>query len=139
MLKHAASVDRSTEALAATVDFQRNVARAASLTLASNIANAMIAAAAYEAEIKATSDIIEIEREQVRLAGVRAQAGTIAYAGVLGLQAQLEATEALLPPLRQKLIQSQDLLAVLVGRLPAEWQPPRVDFTGLSLPRALPV
>jgi NodT family efflux transporter outer membrane factor (OMF) lipoprotein len=130
---------RAVEALAATVDYQQNTARAAALTLASNIANTMIAAAAYDAEITATEETIEIERQQVRLGRVQADAGTLAYAGVLSLQTQLEATEATLPPLRQKLAQAQDLLAVLVGKLPAEWHDPQIRFADLELPHDLPV
>ncbi len=93
---------RAVEALAANADYQRNVARAASLTLASNIANTLIAATAYDAEIAATREIIDFERDQVRLATVQAKSGALAYAGVLILQTQLETSEATLPPLLQK-------------------------------------
>ena len=130
---------RAVEGIGATVDYQQNAARASSLTLASNIANTMIAAAAYDAEIQATMEIVRFQNEQVRLAEVQAKSGTAAYAAVLSLQTQLETTEAALPPLRQKLTQSQDLLSMLEGRLPAEAQPPRIDFGDLSLPRTLPV
>lgn len=130
---------RTVEALAASVDYQRNVARAASLTLASNIANTMIAAAAYESEIEATDEIVTTEKEQVRLAEVQAKAGTANYAGVLSLQTQLDATQAQLPALRQKLSQSQDLLAVLRGSFPAEAPAAHLDFADLTLPHTLPL
>lgn len=130
---------RAIEALKATVDYRQNVARAASLTLVSNIANAVIANAAYDAEINANLEIIEFEKEQVRIAGVQSTAGTMAYTDMLALEAQLEANEALLPPLRQKLVLGEDLLAVLTGRLPAEMPPFKIEFTDLSLPRALPL
>ncbi|MDR3500948.1 MAG: efflux transporter outer membrane subunit [Parvibaculum sp.] len=130
---------RSVEALAASVDYQRNVARAASLTLASNVANTMIASAAYEAEIEATNEIVATEKEQVRLAEVQAKAGTANYAGVLSLQTQLDATQAQLPALRQKLSQSQNLLAVLRGSFPAEAPPVHLEFAELTLPHTLPL
>jgi len=130
---------RTVEGLSAAADYQQNVARAASLTLASNIVNAVIAGAAYDAEIQATEEIIERQKAQVQLATVQADAGTATYASMLSLQSQLEATEATLPPLRKQLVQSQDLLAVLVGQIPADWQPPHISFADLSLPQALPV
>ena len=46
--------------LAAQADLQRNTERAAYLTLSANIANAMIAQAAYRAEIEATEQLIEL-------------------------------------------------------------------------------
>lgn len=130
---------RSVEALGASVDFQQNAARAASLALASNIANTIIAAAAYTEQIRAFNDVIGFEKEQVRLAEINAQAGTAPYAGVLGLQGQLEATQAMIAPLEQKLTQAQDLLAVLTGKLPSERKPQQVNFSDLTLPRSLPV
>lgn len=130
---------RAVEALAASADYQKNVARAASLALASNIANILIAATAYDAEIAATREIIDLERDQVRLATVQAKSGTLSYAGVLIIQTQLETSEATLPPLLQKRAQSEHLLAVLAGRLPAEGQTPHLSFADLSLPRDLPL
>ena len=130
---------RAVEVLEATANYQQNVARAASLTLISNIANAVIANAAYDAEIKATEEIIGFERQQVRLASAQSTAGTMPYADMLVLESQLEASEALLPPLRQKLVLGEDLLSVLMGRLPSEAQLPKIEFAELSLPRAMPL
>jgi len=130
---------RAVEALGATVDYQRNLARAASLTLATNIANTMIAIAAYDAEIQATEDIIALQRNQLGLAKIQAESGTLSYAGVLTLQATLDASEGALPPLRQKRVQAYDLLAMLLGRFPAETPPPQIGFADLSLPPSLPL
>lgn len=130
---------RSVEALAASADYQRNIARATSLTLAANIVNTKIAAIAYDAEIMATRQIVDFETDQVRLATVQAASGTQAYAGVLVLQAQLEATEATLPGLLQKRDQAAHLLAVLAGKLPSQAQMPDLSFADLALPHQLPI
>jgi NodT family efflux transporter outer membrane factor (OMF) lipoprotein len=130
---------RQVEALTAGVDFQKNAARAASLTLAANIANTMIAIAAYDAEIAAENDIIAMDRKQAQLAGVQAVAGTGTYAAQLALDSQLEIVEATLPGLNQKRVQAQDLLSVLRGRLPAEGMIPDINFDTLSLPQQLPL
>ena len=130
---------RTVEALGAQVDFQQNARRATSLTLASNIANTLIAAAAYRAEIRVTNELVETERNQVRLAHVQAIAGTGTYAAELSLQSQLEATQAGLPALEQQLARSGHLLAVLEGHLPADVRNSDVNFDEISLPRNLPL
>ncbi|HUO03180.1 MAG TPA: TolC family protein, partial [Rhizomicrobium sp.] len=81
---------RQVEGLSAAVDYQKNAARAASLTLAANVANTLIALAAYRAEIEATQEIVGFEKKQVALAGVAARAGTQSYAAQLSLETQLE-------------------------------------------------
>ena len=71
--------------------------------------------AAYRAEIEATQQLIELQNEQVGIAKVQAEAGTVPYANVLSLQSQLASYEATIPQLEQKLDQSEDLLAALAG------------------------
>ncbi len=130
---------RMVEGLSAQADLQRNTERAAYLTLAANIANAMIAQAAYRAEIEATEQLIELQERQVQLAEVQATAGTAPYSSVLTLQSQLASDKATIPQLRQRLDQTDDLLASLVGHTPAEWKAPRIDFAEITLPSNLPV
>ena len=130
---------RMIEALGAQVDLQRATVRATYLTLVSNIVNTVIARAAYRSEVEATRELIGLESEQVALAEVQARAGTVPYSNVLSLKSQLAATEATVPQLEQKLAQSDDLLATLVGYAPAEWQTPDISLTDLALPGDLPV
>ena len=94
---------RLVESLAAQADYQNYTALATYLTLLGNVVNAAIAQAAYRAEIEATQEIIGFQKEQLRLTEIQAQAGTVPYLSVVSLQAQLAATEATLPPLRQNL------------------------------------
>ena len=130
---------RTVEALAAQVDYQKYTAQATYLTLLGNVANAAIAQAAYRASIDATEQLIAFQKEQLRITETQFKAGTAPYASVVSLQAQLAATEATLPPIRQNLNKTQHLLAGLVGRTPAEWQPPQVELAEITLPRELPV
>jgi NodT family efflux transporter outer membrane factor (OMF) lipoprotein len=130
---------RFVEGLAAQADLQRNTERAAYLTLSANIANAMIAQAAYRAEIEATEQLIGLQQRQVQLAEVQAQAGTEPYSSVLTLQSQLASDKATIPQLQQRLDQTDDLLASLAGHTPAEWKAPRIDFAEITLPSNLPV
>jgi NodT family efflux transporter outer membrane factor (OMF) lipoprotein len=130
---------RNVESLQAQVDMQRYTFLGTYLTLSGNIVNAIIAQAAYREQIKATGQIIDIEKEQVGVTEAQVQAGTVAYVNLASLQSQLAATEATLPPLRQKLSQANDLLATLSGHLPAEWTVPQIDLADLRLPGNLPL
>jgi len=130
---------RQLEGLAAQVDVQRATEHAAYVTLLSNIVNTVVAEAAYRAEIDATRQLIGLQREQVRLARVQYQSGTQPYSNVLSLQSQLDSYEATIPQLEQNLAQSDDLLATLVGQVPADWSPPEIDLKDLRLPHDLPV
>ncbi len=130
---------RLVEGLGAEADVAQASERAAYLALAANIVNTVVAAAGYRAEIEATQQLIELQKEQVEIAKVQAEAGTVPYANVLSLQSQLASYEATIPQLTQKLDQSEDLLAALAGHPPAEWQAPPVRLADLALPTALPV
>jgi NodT family efflux transporter outer membrane factor (OMF) lipoprotein len=130
---------RTVEGLAAQVDYQKYTALAANMTLLGNVANAAVAGAAYREQIEATEQLIALQQEQVRLTESQAQAGLAPYANVVSLQAQLAATEATLPPLRQNLSKTEHLLAALVGRTPAQWAPPRFKLAEFTLPKDLPV
>jgi len=130
---------RAVESLSAQVDFQNTMVMAAYITLTGNVVNTLIAQAGYQEQIKATVQLIDLQREQIKITEVQAQAGTVPYANVLSLQSQLASFEATLPPLRQKISQTEHLLATLVGRAPAEWTPPSVELADLTLPGELPV
>ena len=130
---------RVVEALHAQVDVQRATEQATYLTLIANIVNTVIAGAAYRAEIEATQQLIELQRQQVRLTEVQWHAGTVPYANLLLLQTQLASNEATVAQYQQRLAQSEDLLATLTGHLPAEWQAADIRLTDLTLPQDLPV
>lgn len=116
---------RLLEALRAQVDLQRATEQATYITLVANIVNTVVAKAAYRAEIDATDRLIDLQRQQVKLAEVQFHAGTAPYSNVLSLRSQLASNEATIPQIEQRLTQSDDLLAILVGHVPAEWSPPR--------------
>jgi NodT family efflux transporter outer membrane factor (OMF) lipoprotein len=130
---------RTVEGLAAQLEAQRYAVVGATLILSGNVANAVIAAAAYRAEIEATKEIIALEEEQVRIGQAQADAGTIPYANVLSLRSQVASTRASLPPLEQKIDQAEHLIATLSGRSPGEWAPPAIALERLAAPRELPV
>ncbi len=130
---------RLVEGLHAEVDLAHANERAAQLALAANIANTVIARAAYRAEVDATKQLIGLQSQQVHLAEIQAQSGTVAYSTVLSLRSQLASYEATIPQLEQKSAQSAHLLAALAGHVPAQWRAPDVGLGDLTLPGDLPV
>ena len=130
---------RTVESLRAQADYQRYKTQAACLTLTANVVNTCIARAAYAAEIRATEQLIALETGQIQLAEVQVRAGTVAYSEVLSLRSLVAANQALLAPLRQKVSQTEHLLATLEGVNPSQVVLPDIDLAELSLPANLPV
>lgn len=130
---------RALEALAAQTDYQRYQLDAARLTVAGNVVTAAITQAQLAAQIEATEAIARAQSEQLAIAQKRFELGAVARADVLPLQTQLEQTRASLPALRNKLEQTEHLLAVLTGQPPGAAQLPRFTLADFTLPAQLPV
>jgi len=56
------------------------------IMLAGNVVNTAIAQAAYRAQIRATEDLIVLEKEQVSITRAQAESGTVPFSNVLSLQ-----------------------------------------------------
>jgi NodT family efflux transporter outer membrane factor (OMF) lipoprotein len=130
---------RTVESLRAEVDVERWTLAGAYLMLTSNVASTVIARAGYRAQIDATNEFIRSLKEQVRITSAQAEAGTVPYANVLSITTQLDNTSATLPPLEQKLSQTEHLLATLEGHTPAEGVPGEIKLEELTLPADLPL
>ncbi|WP_248795484.1 efflux transporter outer membrane subunit [Pseudomonas sp. MWU13-2105] len=130
---------RTVEGLQAQVDHQTWLTQAAYLTLTANVVNTAIARAAYAAQLQATEQLIELQRQQLQTTQAQVRSGTTAYSAILSLQSLIASNEALLPALKQKISQAEHLLATLEGVVPAEVKLPDLQLAGLSLPRDLPV
>jgi NodT family efflux transporter outer membrane factor (OMF) lipoprotein len=130
---------RQTEVLGAAVDAQRYALAGTYLMLSSNVVDAVIAQAAYRAEIEATKATVALLREQVRIAKAQAAGGTVPFANVLSLESQVAAIDATLPPLEQKIDQTIDLLAALRGTTPANAAPSPASLADFQLPQDLPL
>jgi NodT family efflux transporter outer membrane factor (OMF) lipoprotein len=133
------SARRTVESLRAQVDYQRYESMAAYLMLSANVVNTSIARAAYAAQIRATEQLIELEKEQLHLTEVQVRAGIAPYANVLSIRSLIAANQASLAPLKQQISQAEHLLATLEGVAPSRVTLPDIDLTGLSLPVDLPV
>lgn len=130
---------RTVEGLAAAVDAERFGVAAARLVVTGNIANAAIARAGYRAEIGVTEALVARLKEQLEITEARERAGLVPFEEVLALRGELATTRAMLPPVRQRAVEAEHLLATLAGEAPGEARVPAIALADLRLPRDLPV
>ena len=130
---------RTVEGLQGQVDNQRYLAKAAFLTLSGNVVDACIARAAYQAQIRATRELIALEGEQLQAIEAQVRAGTSPYANVLSQRSLIAANEASLAPLEQKASQAAHLLTLLEGAVPSDASSPDIELDSLTLPVDLPL
>ncbi|MGB8737865.1 MAG: efflux transporter outer membrane subunit [Rhodomicrobium sp.] len=130
---------RQIENLEALKDNQRFINEAIFLTLTSNVALGAIQEASLRGQIGVTERLIKIAKEILEKVRYQFQQGQVSQLDVATQEALVAQTEATLPPLRKALDQNRDSLIVLSGHLPGQGLPERFEFTGLKLPRTLPV
>jgi NodT family efflux transporter outer membrane factor (OMF) lipoprotein len=130
---------RQVESLQALADANRYEYDAAYLTLIANVVSAAIQEAGLRAQVTATQQVIDLERESLNVMHQQLALGAIAEADVLAQDAALAQIEATLPPLQKSLDQQHDLLAVLTGRLPGDTPVSALELDQLTLPMQIPV
>ncbi len=130
---------RQVESMVALADVQRYQLEATYLTLTSNVVAAAITEASLRGQIKATDQIIALERGSLAIFHRQLDLGGIAGVDVLSQEAALAQAEATLPPLQKQLAQQRDLLTALSGSLPSDAAPETFTLDALHLPEDLPV
>ncbi|HEY6621489.1 MAG TPA: efflux transporter outer membrane subunit [Steroidobacteraceae bacterium] len=130
---------RQVESLAAQAEAARFQLDATYLTLTANVVTSAIQEAGLRAQIAATEQVIALERESLGVLRHELALGAIAEVDVYAQQAALAQLEASLPPLERQLRQTEDQLAVLTGRLPADFTPPHLQLEQWVLPVDLPL
>lgn len=130
---------RTLEAYAAQTDYQHYQLEAARLTLAGNIATAAMTQAQYAAEVKASQSILAMQQQQLQIAQQRLALGAVSRSDELALRTQVEQTRASIPPLLNRLEQTNHLLAILIGQAPGAAAMPQFALTDFTLPTDLPL
>lgn len=131
-------VRRQVEAAGAQVDVARYQGDAARLTLAANVVQAAISEAALRAQLDVTRELADLARRQLDATRAMQRAGQVGSADVAAQEVALAQVEAGVPPLEKQVAQQRNLLAVLLGRMPADGAA-ALDFDSLALPDTLPV
>jgi NodT family efflux transporter outer membrane factor (OMF) lipoprotein len=130
---------RQVESLSAQAEAVRFRLDATYLTLTANVVTAVIQEAGFREQINATTQVIALEDESLAVLRRELELGAIAEADVYAQEAALAQLEATLPPLRRQLQITEDQLAVLTGRLPAQFKPVNLELAQLVLPADLPL
>ena len=130
---------RQVESAQAQADSQRYQLQAAYLTLTANVVTAAIEAASLRAQIAATTQILDSERESARILRRQFELGAIAATDVMAIDASVANVEATLPPLQKQLAAQRHLLSALAGHFPSEEPTQKFELTDLTLPLEVPV
>jgi NodT family efflux transporter outer membrane factor (OMF) lipoprotein len=132
-------VRRRVEQQAALVDVEQGTVDAAYLTLTGSVVMQAIAMANARAQEDAVQEIISVDRRNLELVQVAVQAGKSTGVDALAAEGQLASDRALLPAISQQYDIARHALAVLTGRMSAQWSPPEFRLEELTLPTSLPL
>jgi NodT family efflux transporter outer membrane factor (OMF) lipoprotein len=130
---------RQSEAAAALAEAQRSLAAGVYLTLTTNVAMAAVQLGSLTSQLDDAQAIIVNARRAADIARRRERLGEAPAADVVAAEAALAQAEQAAPPLRKQIVQTQDLLATLVGRTPAAAPVGRLDLSAFRLPPEAPV
>jgi NodT family efflux transporter outer membrane factor (OMF) lipoprotein len=112
---------------------------AAYTTLTANVVVTAIQAAAVQAQIDATRQLVVLNSNMVEILRYQYTKGYAGRLDVVAQESQLAQINATLPPLMKQAAQLRDLLAVLAGRFPNQTPEEKFDLASLHLPVEIPV
>lgn len=130
---------RVLEALAAQTDYQRFQLEGARLTVAANVVTTAITQAQLAEQVASSEQILAAQTEQLDLTRQRLALGNVSEADVALLQTQVEQNRAGIPALRNRLEQTNHLLAILAGEPPGTTAIPPFTLIDFTLPTELPL
>lgn len=130
---------RSVEAMKAQAQGARYQLAATETTLTANVVVAAIQAAAVNAQMDATHELIGINSNMVQILKYQFAKGYASRLDLAAQESQLAQVAATLPPLRKQSAQLRDLLAVLAGRFPNQAPAEQFELSSLHLPQDVPV
>jgi NodT family efflux transporter outer membrane factor (OMF) lipoprotein len=125
---------RAFEETQAYEDYRKEELEAAYLSLTANVVAQALSVAAARAQIEVVQDIIANDQRNVDLVQTSLDDGQATRTQLLTAQTQLAADKTLLPELRQEESTARHALAILLGKLPAEWTPPELTLNDFVLP-----
>jgi NodT family efflux transporter outer membrane factor (OMF) lipoprotein len=112
---------------------------AAYTTLTANVVVTAIQAAAVQAQIDATRQLVDLNSNMVEILRYQYTKGYAGRLDVVAQESQLAQVNATLPPLLKQSVQLRDLLAVLAGRFPNQSPAEKFELSSLQLPVEIPV
>ena len=111
-------IRRQSEAAYANVLATDEARRGVVLTLVANVANSYLQLRGLDAQLAVAKKTLQVYKESVDLFQVQFQYGQVSLMNVAQAQSQYETAAAQIPLLEQQIVQTQNSLAVLIGRDP---------------------
>jgi len=127
------------EEAAADAQYQSAQLAAVALVVSGNVAIEALQIATVRAQIRVADQIVLEDEHTVNLIRGARQLGAVSEMDVLSAQSQLDHDRTLLPPLHQELSEAQDILADLIGVVPADAPSTEMDLEALRPPDDLPL
>ena len=132
-------IERGIESQKAREDVQRAELAGTYLTLIANVVTASFEEASLRDQIATLEEIIAAFERTTGLIEQQEQFGAKSRLDTLTARSQLEEQRSVLPPLRLRLEQTENLLAALLGRFPSQAGLEPVHLDHLTLPRDIPL
>ncbi len=130
---------RRVESAEAQVQAQKMQYQATYITLASNLVAAAFQEASVRAQLAAVNRIVVLNRENLDIMQRQLKLGALAEIDVAAQEAVLAQAEQSLPPLRNQLEQTRDLIRALSGNTPDQDVVETFELMDLHLPEELPL
>lgn len=121
------------------VEIEQIKRQAAILTVTSSIALAAIQEASFREQIAVTRRLVDAQEQVLNLLKRQESVGQIGSQDVVAQETAVAQAKLLLPPLERQMNQQRNLLAVLTGAFPSEYNFNEFDLKSFKLPRDLPV
>jgi NodT family efflux transporter outer membrane factor (OMF) lipoprotein len=130
---------RTVEERKAYLAYQHFELDAAYQSLSAHVVAGALALADARAQIDTLNAIIADDQRNVDLVQASITSGSGTKVQLVSAQSQLAEDKTLLPDLRQQMATARHALAILVGKAPAEWNPPAFALKDFTLPQEVPV
>lgn len=130
---------RSAEERRAYVQYQKHQLEAAYQSLTADVAIAALTLADSRAQIGILNSIVMDDRRNIDLVRAAIVAGSGTRVQLMSAESQLASDRTLLPDLAQREAVERHALAILIGKAPAEWNPPDFELADFTLPAEIPV
>ncbi|MDP3859074.1 MAG: efflux transporter outer membrane subunit [Stagnimonas sp.] len=130
---------RGIEAVVAQADLQRYQTDAAYQSLVANVVTTAVQEALLRSLLQGQEAIVAGQAKTLRVIEQQVQLGAVGKAELLSARAEQATEMARLPPLRLQLSQTQNQLAVYLGKAPGEYRSSPFELSELKLPQELPL
>lgn len=130
-------IKRTVELQQALYEYQQQLRNASLLTLTANITQSALSIAILNSKIKYMKQMIHCEEKSLVILQNAFKIGSATQLMVLNAKRQYTSSRASLPNMLQQKSVEEAKLNLLVGRFPADWEPPQFYLEHMTLPQQI--